>query len=82
MTKDMTTIERSDKQITDDFTGYVIIDLGEYGRYFAHDLAYLYMTGEWPKSPIVHLNGDKSDNRWVNLKESHLLREYLQDDEF
>jgi len=36
--------------------------------YRGHYLAVLYMTGEWPSSRPVHINGDKSDNRWENLR--------------
>jgi hypothetical protein len=38
--------------------------------YLANDLAWLYMTGEWPKQPIEQINMKRSDNRWENLKES------------
>lgn len=36
--------------------------------YLAHRLAWLHFYGEWPKAEIDHVNGDRTDNRMVNLR--------------
>jgi HNH endonuclease len=37
--------------------------------YQANRLAWLYMTGKWPKLEINYINRNTSDTRWVNLRE-------------
>lgn len=48
--------------------GYVIIRLNKIA-YRAHRLVWLYVTGEFPKYEIDHINGDRSDNRFTNLRD-------------
>lgn len=50
-----------------DDMGYVRIGVNG-KRYRAHQLAWLYMTGEWPDEDVDHINGFRSDNRWENLR--------------
>lgn len=46
---------------------YIKID----GRdYLAHRLAFLIITNRWPHDQIDHINGRKSDNSWLNLREA------------
>lgn len=51
----------------DTSTGYRRVCVG--GRqYYAHRLAWLYMSGVWPEDQIDHINHDRADNRFCNLR--------------
>lgn len=36
--------------------------------YMVHRLIFLYLYGKFPKEDVDHINGDRSDNRLVNLR--------------
>ncbi|MCP4607703.1 MAG: hypothetical protein GY845_03160 [Planctomycetes bacterium] len=55
----------------DSYTGYPYIDIKRQ-FYYLHDLAYLYMTGEFPEGKVVHKNGKKYDVKWDNISEEFL----------
>lgn len=47
--------------------GYLVIHID--GKlYLTHRLAFLYMTGEWPTKNVDHIDMDKTNNRWSNLR--------------
>lgn len=40
-------------------------------RVYLHRMAWLYMTGTIPSCQIDHINGDRADNRFCNLREAN-----------
>lgn len=49
-------------------TGYRRVRIGKDTVIYAQRLVWLYVTGSWPPYQVDHINGDRSDNRWVNLR--------------
>ena len=50
--------------------GYLIIRLDD-TLYLGHRLAWLYMTGVWPSKLLDHIDQDKTNCRWANLREAN-----------
>lgn len=49
--------------------GYRLIMVGR-KQYQAHRLAFLYMEGAFPVDTVDHINHNRADNRWCNLRHS------------
>jgi hypothetical protein len=48
--------------------GYVYVMFDGF-RGMAHQFAFLYVTGEWPTQEIDHMDGNKANNAFANLRQ-------------
>ncbi len=53
---------------TDNCNGYKIGGI-ENKSYLAHRVIWAMTSGKWPEADIDHINGDRRDNRLINLRE-------------
>ena len=52
------------------FNSYGYWEVRVFGKlYRAHRLAWLMVHGKWPDEDIDHINGDRADNRIINLRD-------------
>jgi hypothetical protein len=56
--------------VAGDFSGRYVRLKFQQKSYPAHCLAWLYMTGRWPKDEIDHIDTNKHNNAWKNLREA------------
>lgn len=61
-------LKQGDTVGTVNTVGYVQIQID--GRiYYGHRLAWLYMRGEWPAYEVDHMDGNRHNNAWKNLRD-------------
>lgn len=48
--------------------GYVVIRV-DANLHYAHRLAFLFMDGKWPSQAVDHIDGNRSNNCWANLRD-------------
>lgn len=58
-----------EKKLRVDHRGYYRVSLARYGKKLAHRLAWALMNGSWPKQHIDHIDHDKLNNRYSNLRQ-------------
>lgn len=50
-------------------SGYITLSIDR-RNVGAHRVAVALMTGKYPEQDVDHINGDRGDNRWENLREA------------
>lgn len=65
---DVSNVKAGTKAGVKNTSGYLVVRLRK-RLYYQHRLIWAIMTGAWPSSSIDHINCDRSDNRWANLRQ-------------
>ena len=52
----------------DSSNGYITLRIDK-KKYYGHRAAFLYMTGNWPNNVVDHIDGNRSNNKWENLRD-------------
>lgn len=52
-----------------DSYGYRAVSIAG-SHYLEHRIIWLWVTGEWPSTNLDHINCQRDDNRWCNLREA------------
>lgn len=60
--------KRAGQVVGHEHHGYIKISIKGHGGIYAHRLAWLYMTGSMPLKHIDHIDCERSNNAWANLR--------------
>lgn len=61
------------------YDGYRVVTV-DGTQYRGGRLAFFYMTGRWPVPTVDHINRDRLDDRWCNLREADISLQILNRD--
>lgn len=60
---------KTNRILTTNSHGYIVVRINKH-TYGAHRIIWFMQTGQIPANEIDHINRNRSDNRWLNLREA------------